>query len=167
MPISAEKQQELLDVLNKERHNFSKFDEYDAQKAKDVSLKAEAWAEEISMLKQRVKNNYELLELPGGDVIAIRTCLTEREEEQMGELFTRAFAKGDTSAPYELIELCTANPNITADWLKSHPDEFATQDLLDVLYGYIERKQELRQETADRLMRIASFRIKRDGPKSS
>jgi len=154
-----EKQAQLLAVLEQEKPNFSKFEEHER-------IKSQAWTEEIGMLKRRVEKRFEMLELPGGDSIAVRTCLTESEEARLGELFLRTFGKRDTDAPYELIELCTANPMITAEWLKSNPDEFATQDLLDVLYGYLERKQQMRQEQADRVMAIASFRIKRGGEES-
>lgn len=154
-----EKNAQLLRVLEQERPNFSKFEEHER-------VKSEAWADELGMLRRRVERRFEMLELPGGDSIAVRTCLTENEEARLGDLFVRTFSGKDTDAPYELIELCTANPQITAQWLKENPDEFATQDLLDVLYGYLERKQQMRQEQADRVMAIATFRIKRDGQKS-
>jgi hypothetical protein len=156
---TEDKQAQLLRVLEEERPNFSVFEEYDR-------IKTEAWDSELDMLKRRVESRFEMLELPGGDSIAVRTCLTESEEARLGDLFLRTFSGKDTDAPYELIELCTANPRITAQWIKENPDEFATQDLLDVLYGYLERKQQIRQEQADRVRAIASFRIKRDGEES-
>jgi hypothetical protein len=154
------RQAQLLRVLEQEKSNFSKFEEHER-------IKTEAWQDELVMLKCRVQNQYELLALPGGDSIAVRTCLTEAEEGKLSDLFIRAFGKQDSSAPYELIELCTANPHITAEWLKANPSEFSTQDMLDVLYGYLERKQAMRQETANRVMAIASFRIQRDRKESS
>lgn len=158
--ISPEKQAQLLAVLEQEKPNFHVFDDHE-------KVKCEAWSNELSMLRRRVETRFEMLELPGGDCIAVRTCLTEAEEDRLGELLNRAFVKGDKDAPYEIIELCTANPCITAQWLKDNPEEFSTQDFLTVLYSYIERKQEIRQEMADRVMKIASFRVKRDGQSSS
>ena len=158
--ISPEKQAQLLSVLEQEKSNFHVFDDHE-------KIKCEAWSNELSMLRRRVETRFEMLEIPGGDAIAVRTCLTEKEEDELGELLTRAFVKGDKDAPYEIIEMCTANPCITAQWLKENPDEFSTQDFLAVLYGYIDRKQEIRQEMADRVMKIASFRVKRAGPSTS
>jgi hypothetical protein len=162
MATAAERQarnEQLLRVLEQEKPNFSKFEEHEVQKA-------EAWSGELAMLRRRVKTRFETLPLPGGDSIAVRTCLTESEEAHLAELFVKIFGKGDQDAPYEVIELCTANPEITEEWLRANPDAFAVQDLLDVLYGYLERKQALRQEAADRVRRIVSFRIERDGQSS-
>jgi hypothetical protein len=157
--ISAERKAQLMEALNHERPNFRLFQDHDAQKQ-------EMWQDELAMLKRRVETRVESLELPGGDSIAVRTGLTENEERRLTELFVKVFGKGDQDAPYELIELCTANELITAEWLRANPDAFSVQDMLGVLYGYLERKQQLRQEAADRVRSIASFRLKRAGDES-
>ena len=56
----------------------------------------------------------------------------------------------------EIIELVTANPMITAEWLKENPSRFATQDVLVASIGYYARMG----ERVERAARARSFRGK-------
>jgi len=47
------------------------------------------WANEIAMLERRVKNEYQPVQLGNGDTIALRTCLSEREEIKLAGLIDR------------------------------------------------------------------------------
>ena len=125
---------------------------------------AHQWDDEIKMLKDRVQSVTIPLPLPGGGSIEIRTQFSETEERLLDQTL-RSLAK-DPEGAYKVAEIVTANPLITADWLKNHPDDFATEDVLEAIYGFLGVRDRQRRDRADRLTRIATFRKEPDRSKS-
>lgn len=117
----------------------------------------ERWAHEIAMLERRVHNEYIPVDLGNGDTVALRTCLSEREEVRLKTLLLK-WEKGDEKAAYEIVALITANELITADWLKKNPDKFAVSDLLKVLFGMLEQRAAHHRDTLQRVKNLTNFR---------
>jgi hypothetical protein len=67
-------------------------------------------------------------------------------------------AVGNRAARNEFVAKITHNPLITPDWLEANPDKLAVQDLLDVIYGWAETRKRKREELAQRLDDLKSFR---------
>ena len=141
---------EALEILKRHEPEFA---EYKAKKDQDL-LRAAA---EIDMLERRITEQVEYLLLPGGDSIAIRTCFTETEETELRGLLEKT-AVGDKAARNEFLAKITHNPIITAEWLTQNPDKIAVQDLLDVMYGWLEARKAKREDLAQRLKDLATFR---------
>jgi len=131
-------------------------------KAKKVSEWGPELAE-LAMLRNRIRTQNTALDLGNGDTITIRTHFSEAEEQDLQRLLI-AIGKGDHLAPYKVIEMVTANELITSDWLLDHPNDFATQDALDVIVGYLETRDKEREDLVARINRLASFRQKPGGP---
>lgn len=125
----------------------------------------EKWAKEIAMLERRVHNEFVPVDLGNGDTIALRTCLSEKEEVKLKSLLLK-WEKGDEKAAYEIVALVTANELITSDWLRKNPDKFAVSDLLKVLFGMLEQRATHHQETLTRVKNLTTFRTDQAGPES-
>jgi len=123
------------------------------------------WANEIAMLERRVKEEYQPVQLGNGDTIALRTCLSEKEEIKLSGLIER-WSQGDKKAAYEIVALVTANEFITVDWLKKNPDKFSVTDLLNVLFGMLEQRAQFHRETMERVRKLSTFRTEPARPKS-
>lgn len=118
------------------------------------------WASEIAMLERRVREETVDVDLGSGDTLAIRACLSEAEGKKIAKLEKerrdldpgepKAQARMDEIA-YEILEMVTANPLITKDWLKKNRDRFAVSDMLAVTFAWY-------QAQADRFRRINSAR---------
>lgn len=117
----------------------------------------EKWAKEIAMLERRVHNEFVPVDLGNGDTIALRTCLSEKEEVKLKSLLLK-WEKGDEKAAYEIVALVTANELITSDWLKKNPDKFAVSDLLKVLFGMLEQRAAHHRDTLQRVKNLTNFR---------
>jgi len=122
------------------------------------------WANEIAMLERRVKNEYQPVQLGNGDTIALRTCLSEREEIKLAGLIDR-WSKGDKKAAYEIVALVTANELITVDWLRKNPDKFSVSDLLKVLFGMLEQRTQFHRDAMERVRQLSTFRPEPAGSK--
>jgi hypothetical protein len=142
--------EQALEILKRHEPEFAQFK---VKKDQDL-LRAAA---EIDMLERRITEQVEYLTLPGGDSIAVRTCFTETEETELVALMNKT-GTGDRGARNEFLAKIIHNPIITAAWLSEHPDKLAIQDLLDVMYGWLEIRKQKREELAQRLMDLASFR---------
>lgn len=116
-----------------------------------LSKDDERWANEINVLSNRVKNAIEEVELGDGDKIAIWARLSEAETKVLSRLQkmqmevarqgpVEELDEESTDAlndiQYQILELVTVNPIITAQWLHDNPEQFATQDLVAVSLGY-------------------------------
>lgn len=132
------------------------------ERAKRELAEKERWQKEIEMLERRVHNEFVPVDLGNGDTIALRTCLSEKEEIKLKSLLNR-WEKGDEKAAYEIVALVTANELITADWLKKNPDKFAVSDLLNVLFGMLEQRAAHHRETLARVKALTNFRTEPAG----
>ena len=133
---------------------------FDAKKAEAGNK----WIAEMALLKARVIAVTIPLPLPGGGSIEIRTQFSETEERLLDKTLRSLVAEPEGA--YWVTEIVTANPDITAEWLKTHPDDFATEDVLTAIYGFLEERDRARRDRADRLARLANFRKESEGPKS-
>ncbi len=144
-------------------------------KEREVREQAEKdrWAKEIEMLERRVKEDYVDIDLGHGDTLAIRTCLSDKESGRLGELYQSWFTPMDSpdknaiakrkGVSYEIIELVTANPAITKEWLKKNPDKFATDDMVNAIFTWAELRQKRENERAQRLVSAVLFRKEPEG----
>jgi hypothetical protein len=133
---------------------------------KALAIESSKWQREIEMLERRVETEYVDLELPGGDTIAIRTCLSNPESDLLGRLREEQKAfdmkTGDPARleeiMYEILELVTANPLLTVQWFRENEGKYATMDALAIAIGYHEKRIEHLKEQDRRVMRAYSFR---------
>ena len=124
------------------------------------------WASEIAMLERRVREETVDVDLGSGDTLAIRACLSEAEGKKIAKLEKerrdldpedpKSQAKMDEIA-YEILEMVTANPLITKDWLKKNRDRFAVSDMLAVTFAWY-------QAQADRFRRMQDLKSFRPEP---
>ena len=138
------------------------------------AAKNRKWADEIAMLERRVKDEAEFVDLGHGDTLAIRTCLSDIESGRLGELYQswftplkdpdkNAIAKRKKIA-FEIIELVTANPMITQEWLEENRDKFATDDVVNAIFSWAELRQKRENKRAQRLVSAVLFRPEQTGP---
>lgn len=150
---------EIEEALRKAKPLFDKRD-------RALSIESSKWQKEIEMLERRVNETSVDLELPGGDTIAIRTCLSNPESNQLAKLRAEQIAfdlkTGDPvrleEIMYEILELVTANPLLTAQWFKEHEGKYATVDAVTIGIGYYEKQSQLLKERHQKVMRAQSFR---------
>ena len=64
---------------------------------------------------------------------------------------------------FEIIELVTANPFITKEYLRNNTDKFTGEDLMKVINGYYENQVRLIREKFTELKRIENFRPEQSG----
>lgn len=101
------------------------------------------WQNEIAMLERRVHDCYEDVDLGNGDKIAVRTALSEEEMQEYGAIEQRKtdLEKNDpelSRLTYRQIELMTANPLITAEWLEANKDKWPVNDALVIMQAFLE-----------------------------
>ena len=159
----------------------------------DVRNEKVAASETIAMLQRRTKTQTVDLVLEGGDTIQIysrpsqaemlrieeiendRLELIHRAEEMMAalkkvtdvsqidpirkEIDGLFDAAGDCWL--RIIAIVTVDPAITYGWLKQNPDMYSPEDIADVYLAYREARK---QQIADRVKRVQSFRENLTGP---
>lgn len=127
---------EIEESLNQAQPLFQKMDQrYNAATFK--------WQNEIAMLERRVHDCYEDVDLGNGDKIAVRTALSEEEMQEYGAIEQRKtkLEKDDpelSRLTYRQIELMTANPLITADWLEENKHRWPVNDALVIMQAFLE-----------------------------
>ena len=112
---------------------------------------------EITMLERRVREEVIEIDLGHGDVIRCRACLSEREMKEIDRL-QNEMVGGNQDAAYQIAEMITVNPLITADYLKENPERWAVMDLLDTMFGFLEDRANKNRERNERVIRAATFR---------
>lgn len=123
-------------MLKEHQPNFDKL------RAADNAAKFK-WQNEIAMLERRVHDCYEDVDLGNGDKIAVRTALSEEEMLEYGAIEQRktGLEKNDpelSRLTYRQIELMTANPLITAEWLEENKDRWPVNDALTIMQAFLE-----------------------------
>ncbi len=123
-------------MLKEHQPNFDKL------RAADNAAKFK-WQNEIAMLERRVHDCYEDVDLGNGDKIAVRTALSEEEMQEYGAIEQRKteLEKNDpelSRLTYRQIELMTANPLITADWLEENKHRWPVNDALVIMQAFLE-----------------------------
>lgn len=161
--MTGRSREEITSLLSEHKDQFQKMD----QKYNAATFK---WQNEIAMLERRVHDCYEDVDLGNGDKIAVRTALSEEEmleyaaiEQQQRQLKQKYesminspdFIDEASKLTYRMIELMTANPLITADWLEEHKDRWPAADVLTILVAFQER---LLQNRLNKVKDLQSFR---------
>lgn len=128
--------EEAAVMLKEHQPNFDKL------RAADNAAKFK-WQNEIAMLERRVHDCYEDIDLGNGDKIAVRTALSEEEMQEYGAIEQRKteLEKDDpelSRLTYRQIELMTANPLITTDWLEANKDKWPVNDALVIMQAFLE-----------------------------
>jgi len=139
---------------------------------------AQKYEVEVAALERRVLTMKREIPLgDGDDTIEIWTHLSDRDMRRLGKLerertglsakLKEAIDKGEEPEEsiidradrigFEILEMITVNPTITAKWLEENRDKVATQDLLTVTLAYY---QEVGQRTMDTLQ---AQKFRRDG----
>lgn len=125
------------------------------------------WQKEIDALESRVTKKVAEIDLGGGATIAIRLCLLGSEVERLDQLEraqkTEPDAEKRAEMASEMIEIITANPLITKEWLMANRDKYSPSDILDILLGYMEVRLQERKAKIRRLQAAAIFRPESSG----
>ena len=142
-----------------------------AERGAALAEEQSKWDAEIATLERRTRTEIEEIDLGNGDTIAVWSCLSADETRLLGYLqkaqveiaggrnpndLSEEDAEALDDVQREIIELVTANPVITAEWLRANPERFATQDVLVASIGYYARMG----ERVERAARARSFRGK-------
>lgn len=135
-----------------------------AERNAALSEESDRWEREINLLQQRTRSQVEEIELGGGGSIAVWANLSEAETRLLGQLqrMQKEIVGGrnpmDLSpeeeealneVQYQILELVTVNPTITADWLRENPEKYGTQDLVTASIGYYLRIAERARRAAE------------------
>lgn len=134
--MTGRSREEISSLLSEHKDLFQQMD----QKYNAATFK---WQNEIAMLERRVHDCYEDVDLGNGDKIAVRTALSEEEMQEYGAIEQRKteLEKNDpelSRLTYRQIELMTANPLITADWLEENKDKWPVNDALAIMQAFLE-----------------------------
>jgi hypothetical protein len=126
------------------------------------------WEREVATLQSRVYSAFVDVDIGGGDKIAVRTSLLDEEVKRMGQLENQRDTEKDPTKQEEIscemIEIITANPLITKDWLLTNKDKYSPSDLLSIILGYMEVRLRERAERIAGLRSAALFRPNEEGP---
>ena len=152
-------------AITKEAQAILDAHQEDFAKAKKQKVEeAERWEKEILSLESRITNEAVEIDLGNGASIAIRTCLLAREVERLDFLEKSQLAEEDSkkreAMACEMIEIITANPLITKEWLMDNRDKYSPADVLAILLGFLEVRLQERMEHVRRLQSAALFRSK-------
>ena len=122
-----------------------------AERNASLDLEEDRWAKEIETLQKRTRSQVEEIDLGDGDTLAVWARLSEAETRMLAQLqrMQKEITGGrDASAltleesealneiQYQILELITVNPRITADYLRENPERYTTQDLVAVSLEY-------------------------------
>ena len=134
--MTGRSREEISSLLSEHKDQFQQMD----QKYNAATFK---WQNEIAMLERRVHDCYEDVDLGNGDKIAVRTALSEEEMQEYGAIEQRKtkLEKDDpelSRLTYRQIELMTANPLITADWLEENKHRWPVNDALVIMQAFLE-----------------------------
>lgn len=134
--MTGRSREEISSLLSEHQPQFQQMD----QKYNAATFK---WQNEIAMLERRVHDCYEDVDLGNGDKIAVRTALSEEEMQEYGAIEQRKtkLEKDDpelSRLTYRQIELMTANPLITTDWLEANKDKWPVNDALVIMQAFLE-----------------------------
>lgn len=132
----------------------------------DSAAQARRWEAEIAMLERRVHDEIAEVDLGNGDSLLIRACISGAEgariqalEKERKALDREADAERLDEIAYEILEIVTANPMITAEWLRTHKDQYSVVDMLAITMGWYTRQINRAGEIAG----AESFREERPG----
>lgn len=159
----------------------------------DIRKEKVAASETIAMLQRRTKTQTVDLVLEGGDTIRIYSRMSEADMKriesienerldliQRAEEMTAALKKVTDVSQIDpirkeidglfesagdcwlrVLAIVTVDPAITYGWLKQNPDMYSPEDIVDVYLAYREARK---QQIADRVKRVQSFREHLTGP---
>lgn len=133
---TPEEKARLGELLEKEKPAF------DLMRA-DTAAQTQHWADEIAMLERRVQTETAEVDLGNGDVLLIRACISGAEgkriqalEKERKEIGPEGDMDRLDEIAYEILEIVTANPRITADWLRANPGRFSVADMVTATMGW-------------------------------
>jgi hypothetical protein len=125
-----------------------------------IEQRNDDWANEIAILESRVTSETVTVYLDGEkrqQPIKLRVCLSDAEMRKIAKLFSGK-DKLDMSKPedvekaneltYEIIEMVTANPMITKEWLKANTDKYSQQDMLALIMSFMRAMEDRAQSVA-------------------
>jgi hypothetical protein len=125
-----------------------------------IEQRNDDWANEIAILESRVASETVTVYLDGErktQPIKLRVCLSDMEMRKIAKLFSGK-DKLDMSKPedvekandltYEIIEMVTANPMITKEWLKANTDKYSQQDMLALIMSFMRAMEDRAQGVA-------------------
>jgi hypothetical protein len=130
--------------------------------------KLDEWAVELDILEKRTKEEFVTVYLDGErkqQPIKLKACLSDAESRKVGRIL-KAKDKLDLDKDEdiekanrysaELIEIITANPNITKEWLldPANASKFSQTDLLVLCLSFFKATQDRAVEVA----KVQSFR---------
>jgi hypothetical protein len=125
------------------------------------------WEREIATLQSRVLTANVEVDVGNGDKFAVRTSLLDSEVTRMETLEYQRDHETDADKQEEIscemLEIITANPRITKEWLLSNRDKYSPSDLLSILLGYMEVRLKEKAERIARLRSAALFRPNEEG----
>jgi len=140
------------------------------------------WDDEIAMLEKRTQKEvgaFELVDLGGGDKIAIRISLTDIEQGKIRTLilerdsfqpneggnFQPAESTRMDEIQCEILGIITLNPKLTKEWWLNNKGKYGVLDALEISLAFYEEKHRRNLERRRRINCISSFRPESDGTK--
>lgn len=144
---------EIEAKLQKAAPVLKKFDQKIEQRNDD-------WANEIAILETRVTEETVTVYLDGErkqHPIKLRACLSDAEMRKIAKLFgnkdklkmeSEADIEKANEMTYEIIEMVTANPMITKDWLRANNDKYSQQDMLALIMSFMRAMEDRAQSVA-------------------
>jgi hypothetical protein len=138
-------------------------------KMRELSSEEQArWDKEIAALESRVHTEVTEIDLGNGSSIAIRTCLSNPEIRRLNALETANNSEPDpqrkAEMAAEMLEIITASPLITKEWLMANLDKYSPSDVLRVLLGFREVRARAMVDHVERLRSASTFRQEPCGP---
>jgi hypothetical protein len=158
---TAEEKAALKSLLSQEKENFDLI-------RTETQNETKRWQREIATLERRVREESEDVDLGNGDLIAVRTCLSNAEsqkiaalEEERASLSPESDSVRLDEIAYEILEIMTANPLLTAAWFRENPDKFAVSDMVRLTIGFYRARVAMKSRG---VRNAASFRREPAGP---
>ena len=133
----------------------------------------------IGLLQRRTRDILTPFDLGCGDTIIIRTRMSVRDRAEVDRLVSqqqtiqRKIANARITGDYQtiisldtegkdcfyrVIELITADPAITAEYLRNNEDKYCIDDLMDIYLGYQLANAEHDKQQAEMIGKIRTFR---------
>lgn len=138
---------------------------------KELDKDNEQYQIEITRLQKRVATQTAQIPLGDTDTIEVWSCLSEQETKLIGQMeklkkeivagrpmdeLSVAETEALNDITYQILEMVTANPLITYQWLLENPDKYSTQDMAIAFVGFYSEIA----ERAQRTLSIQKFRQK-------